>query len=87
MPFTFSYLVAMIENAAMQQSIIAPPISHAQIPMTILPSVFCRIVCALKKTPEPTTIPTTMQIAVSNPYFLLRPFSMFVLLYLIDYAS
>ena len=30
--------------------------THAMIPSGILPSVFCRIVCALKKTPEPMTI-------------------------------
>ena len=35
------------------------------------PSVFCNMVCALKNTPEPITMPTTIQIAVNRPYFLL----------------
>ena len=30
--------------------------THAMIPSGILPSVFCRIVCALKKTPEPMKV-------------------------------
>ncbi len=55
----------------MHTSIMTPPIIHANIPSGRLPSVFCNMVCALKNTPEPITMPTTMQIAVNRPYFLL----------------
>ena len=57
-------------KAQMQQSITIPPISHAMMPRDMFPSVFCRIVCALKNTPDPITIPTTMHMAVTSPYFL-----------------
>jgi hypothetical protein len=45
-------------------------IAHAAIPMGIFPPVAISTFCALKNTPEPITVPTTMQIAVSRPYFL-----------------
>ena len=64
----------------MQTIMIAPPMIHARMPSGMLPSVFCRMVCALKKTPEPMTMPTTMQMAVNRPYFLSSLFSMNVLL-------
>ena len=47
-----------------------PPMSHARMPSGRLPPVSERIFSALKKTPLPTTMPTTMQIAVNRPYFL-----------------
>ena len=48
----------------------APPMIHATMPSGMSPPVFCRMVWALKNTPEPMTIPTTMQMAVNKPYFL-----------------
>jgi hypothetical protein len=37
--------------------------------------VLSRIACALKNTPEPTTVPTTIHIAIRRPYCFLRPFA------------
>ena len=39
---------------------------------------FCKMTCALKNTPEPTTMPTTIQIAVKRPYFFSSLFSIAV---------
>ena len=62
-------ICAMAAKARMQKIMIRPPMIQARMPRGILPSVFCRTVWALKNTPEPMTIPTTMQIAVKRPYF------------------
>ena len=47
----------------------APTITQARMPRGMLPPVLFSTVSALKKTPEPMTIPTTMQMAVGRPYF------------------
>ena len=46
----------------------APTIPHARIPRGMLPLVAWSTFSALKNTPEPMTIPTTMQMAVGRPY-------------------
>lgn len=48
---------------------IAPPIIHASIPKGKLPPVAVSTFSALKNTPLPITIPTTIAIAVVKPYF------------------
>ena len=75
---TFSYFCAMAEKARMQTIMMAPPMSQARTPSGISPPVFCKMTCALKNTPEPTTMPTTMQIAVKRPYFFSSLFSIAV---------
>ena len=47
----------------------APPMSQARMPRGILPPVRVKMVCALKNTPDPMTMPTTMHMAVNRPYF------------------
>jgi hypothetical protein len=42
--------------------------TQAAIPKGILPPVATKTFCALKNTPEPITVPTTIQMAVINPY-------------------
>ena len=71
----FYSLLANIEKQYEQITIIKPPITQANIPSGILPFVIFRIFWALKKIPEPITIPTTILIAVINPYFLFNLFS------------
>jgi len=68
----------MAEKARMQTIMMAPPMSQARTPSGISPPVFCKMTCALKNTPEPTTMPTTMQIAVKRPYFFSSLFSIAV---------
>ena len=51
----------------------APTISHARMPSGMLPPVAWSTFSALKNTPEPITIPTTMQMAVGRPYFFPMP--------------
>ena len=46
----------------------APTISQARMPRGMLPPVAFSTVSALKKTPEPMTMPTTIQMAVGRPY-------------------
>ena len=46
----------------------APTIPHARMPRGMLPLVAWSTFSALKNTPEPMTIPTTMQMAVGRPY-------------------
>ena len=62
-------------NTYEQTIMIAPTISHAKMPSGMLPPVSTRTASALKNTPEPITIPTTMQMAVGRPYFFSSPFS------------
>ena len=76
----------MAAKARMQIIIIVPPMIHARMPSGMLPSVFWRTVCALKNTPEPMTIPTTMHIAVNRPNFFSSLVSICLLL-LIPYQG
>ena len=69
MPFTLTYFCAIMENARTHISIITPPIIHANMPSGRSPIVMFNMVCALKNTPEPITMPTTMHMAVNKPYF------------------
>ena len=55
----------------------APTMAQAKMPRGILPPVLLRTVSALKNTPEPMTMPTTIHTAVTRPYFFSSWFSMF----------
>ena len=46
----------------------APTMPQARMPRGILPWVAWRTFSALKNTPDPMTIPTTIQMAVGRPY-------------------
>ena len=55
---------------------IAPPMSQADRAVGRLPAEASSTLSALKNTPEPMTMPTTMAVAVQNPYFFCRLFMM-----------
>ena len=69
MPLIFSYIVPITAKVYALITITIPPKSHEIRATGKSPFVMFSIASALKKTPEPTTIPTTIQIAVTSPYF------------------
>ena len=64
-------MVPMTEKVYALITITMPPSSHERRATGRSPLVMLSIASALKKTPLPTTMPTTMQMAVSKPYFFL----------------
>lgn len=72
MPLTFSCFCASVANTSEQIIIIPPTIATTARVFPIFPFVKDKTFPALKNTPEPITMPTTIQIAVSSPYFLVN---------------
>jgi len=62
-------------------TIIAPPSAQASMPKGRSPPVADRTFSALKKTPLPITMPTTIAMAVMSPYFSFSCLSMTSLLF------